>query len=233
MSGACIKKADVTSRVAKAMIAGALLTTAAGVNAYEAGDKIVRGGIASVQPDDSSSALAINGVKVPGTGAGVDGDEQLGLTFTYMLRPNLGIGVLASTPFRHDVTAKGLGVKAGSLKHLPPTVTLQYFPMDSTSAIQPYVGAGVNYTLFFQESVNSELETAVGSSGHLDLDNSWGLAGELGVDLAIDEHWIMSAAVWYVDIDTDASFKFDNGTRVATDIAIDPWVYMLGVGYRF
>lgn len=233
MSGARIKKADVTSRVAKAMIAGALLTTVAGVNAYEAGDKIVRGGIASVQPDDSSSVLAINGAKVPGTGAGVDGDEQLGLTFTYMLRPNLGIGVLASTPFRHDVTAKGLGVKAGSLKHLPPTVTLQYFPMDSTSAIQPYIGAGVNYTLFFRESVNSELETAVGSSGHLDLDNSWGWAGELGVDLAIDEHWMLNAAVWYVDIDTDASFKFKNGTRVATDIAIDPWVYMLGVGYRF
>ncbi|MGK2913995.1 MAG: OmpW/AlkL family protein [Porticoccaceae bacterium] len=227
------KKAGVVSSAANAIVAGVLLAGAVDATAYQAGEMIIRGGIASVQPDESSSALAVNGVKVPGTGAGVDGDEALGLTFTNMLTSNLGVGVLASSPFKHDVTAKGLGVAAGSIKHLPPTVTLQYFPLASDSAIQPYVGLGVNYTLFFQESVNSELEAAIGSPGDLSLDNSLGWAGELGVDIAIDEYWVVNGAVWYADIDTDANFKFANGTRVKADVAIDPWVYMLGVGYKF
>ena len=223
----------LNSLVAGSLLATGLACGAGSALAYEAGDIILRAGIASVQPDESSSDLELNGTDLAGTSAGVDNNEQLGLTGTYMLTSNLGVGLLAATPFEHDITANGLGVDAGSAKHLPPTLTLQYFPMDASSDFQPYAGIGINYTAFFDEQVDSELETLLGSSGDLELDDSIGLALELGFDYAIDEHWLLNAAVWYIDIETSADFKFDNGNRVKADVDIDPWVYMVGVGYKF
>ncbi|MBK8131558.1 MAG: outer membrane beta-barrel protein [Gammaproteobacteria bacterium] len=204
---------------------------AGGALAYQAGDLILRAGIASVQPNEDSDALSLDGTRLPGTGAGLNSSEQLGLTLTYMFTPQWGVGVLAAMPFEHDIKAKGVGVDAGSAKHLPPTVTLQYFPLGATSRWQPYVGLGVNYTLFFDEQVDGQLEEMFGP-GDLDLDNSWGWAGQAGLDYQIDDHWLVNAAVWYLDIDTDATFKFA-ANRITTDVNVDPWVYMLGVGYRF
>ena len=222
----------INSLVAGSLLATGLVCGAGSALAYEAGDIILRAGVASVQPDESSSALKLDGVALAGTSAGVDNNEQLGLTGTYMLTSNMGIGLLAATPFEHDITANGLGVDAGSAKHLPPTLTLQYFPMDSASDFQPYVGIGINYTAFFDEEVDSELEGVLGS-GDLELDDSIGLALEAGVDYAFDEHWVLNAAVWYIDIETSADFKFDSGSRVKADVDIDPWVYMVGLGYKF
>ncbi|MEH6638878.1 MAG: OmpW family outer membrane protein [Porticoccaceae bacterium] len=212
-------------------VTGSMLLTPA-VLAYESGDIIVRAGVASVQPVEDSGALEVNGAGVPGTGAGVEGDEQLGLTLTYMLSNRWGVGVLAATPFEHDLSARGLGVDAGSVKQLPPTITLQYFPMHADCKFQPYVGLGVNYTKFFDEDINSELEGVLGA-GDLELDDSFGLAAQAGMDYAINDHWLLNASVWYLDIDTTADFKFDSGVRVKADVDIDPWVYMVGLGYKF
>jgi outer membrane protein len=66
----------------------------------------------------------------------------------------------------------------------------------------------------------------------LDLKSSWGLSARAGVDIPINENWSVSASAWWIDIDTEATVS----TAVADvkfDVAIDPWVYMLGVAYRF
>jgi outer membrane protein len=218
------------------VLAGGLLFGAAGVTAHEAGDFIVRAGVAHVDPDDDSDRLNLNGGLLPGSRAEVEDDTQLGLTFTYMLSNHWGVELLASTPFDHDIKADlggGTTVDAGSAKHLPPTLSLQYYPMESTSKFQPYVGAGVNYTKFFSEDVDSELETVIGASGDLELDDSLGWAAQIGFDYEIDEHWLINAAVWYIDLETDAKFKFDNAAVVKTDVDIDPLVYMISIGYKF
>src|SRR5690606_42037804 len=75
----------------------------------------------------------------------------LGLNFAYMLTDKVGVELLAATPFSHDVGVTGVLDKLGSIKHLPPTVSLVYYPLDNGSAFQPYVGAGVNFTCFFDE----------------------------------------------------------------------------------
>ena len=218
------------------VLAGGLLFGAAGVTAHEAGDFIVRAGIAKVDPNDDSDPLRVNGGVLAGTEAEVEDDTQLGLTFTYMLTNHFGIGVLASTPFDHDIKAD-LGattVDAGSGKHLPPTVSLQYYPMESTSKFQPYAGVGVNYTKFFSEDVDSELETTLGTTGgDLELDDSLGWAAQIGFDYEIDEHWLINAAVWYIDLETDAKITFDQPVVIKTDVDIDPLVYMISIGYKF
>lgn len=218
------------------VLAGGLLLGAVGATAHEAGDFIVRAGAAQVDPNDDSDALAVNGAVLPGTEAEVDDDTQLGLTFTYMLTNHIGIGLLAATPFDHDLEADlgGLKVDAGSTKHLPPTVTLQYFPMDTASKFQPYVGVGVNYTKFFDEDVDSELEATLGlTGGDLEIDDSWGWSAQVGFDYQIDEHWLINASIWYIDLETEAKFKFDQPVVIETDVDIDPMVYMIAVGYKF
>ena len=229
-----MEKKKALSLAINTVLAGSLLLGTAAATAYEPGDIIVRAGAANVDPNDDSSKLKLNGTALPGSGAEVEDDTQLGLTLTYMLTDHLGVGLLAATPFEHDLKAD-LGastVDAGSAKQLPPTVTLQYFPMNAASKFQHYVGVGVKYTKFFDEDIDGELESVLGK-GDLELDDSWGLAGQIGVDYAINEHWLLNASIWYIDLQTDAKFKFDSGNVVKADVDVDPWVYMIGVGYKF
>ncbi|NIC07369.1 OmpW/AlkL family protein [Billgrantia bachuensis] len=188
--------------------------------AYHQGDFITRVGVVQVDPksdNGSIDALGLTGLKVD-----VDNDTNLGFTLTYLFHDKLGVELLAALPFKHDISIAD-GAVTGSTKHLPPTLSLQYYPLGGTGAqVQPYAGAGLNYTHFFSEEVNVP-------GADLDLDSSWGLAGQLGVDVRMNENWGVNAAAWYVDIDTDASL---NGEVIGT-VNIDPWVFMAGISYRF
>lgn len=228
---------------------------ACGAMAYEGGDIIVRAGAAMVAPDESSDGIAVpalpavnGGRPIPGTSAEVDNNTQVGLTATYMFSSSLGLELLAATPFSHDITANlnaaGLGsINAGETKHLPPTLSLVWYPFGSDGSISPYVGAGLNYTVFFEEDVHADLESAAGALAGaggplpmgLELDDSFGLAAQTGVDFAINDSWHVNASVRWIDIDTDATFKAGNGATIITvdNVEIDPWVYQINIGYRF
>ena len=109
------------------------------------------------------------------------------------------------------------------------------------SKIQPYVGIGINYTMFWDEDASSELSkglakvTGVDENYNMDLDNSWGIAAQAGLDFVFLGDFLFNASVRWIDIETDASFKGKKtGTKVQADnVEIDPWVYTIGVGYRF
>lgn len=212
---------------------------AADIQGHKAGDFIIRGGFATVDPDDSSSDIKLDGAKQRGTKATVDSDTQLGLTFTYMFADKWGVELVAATPFNHQVDVKGLGPgldgKLAEIKQLPPTLLLQYYPMGGTnSAFQPYGGLGVNYTTFFDEDLASNRKAQGFSS--MKLQDSWGLAGELGFDYMLNEHALFNMAVWYMDIDTKASINGPSAlgvNKTKVDVDVDPWVYMIGFGYKF
>lgn len=215
--------------------------------AYQQGDIVLRAGAAMVDPDESSSTLRSSELgAVPGTGVEVDDNTQLGLTGLYMVSNNVGIELLAATPFSHTVTATGMDIVGGALgttlsyavevadvKHLPPTLSVQYFPLSSDSAFQPYVGMGLNYTTFFDEEATSLFESVVGQSS-VKLEDSVGFAFQVGCDYALSENLLINAAVWAIDIDTQATIKTPSpaGT-IKVDVDIDPYVYMVGLGYKF
>lgn len=219
-----------------AVLVSLVVAVGAKAHAHEQGTWVVRAGLANVAPNASSSTLALDGAAIGRSSADVDDNTQVSLTVAYMLTDNLALEVLASTPFQHDISAStgvlGLGkIDAGSTKHLPPTLSVLYYPLDSASRFQPYVGGGVNYTLFFDEDVDSELEGVLGN-GSLDLDNSWGLSAQVGFDYLINESMFVNGSVWWIDIDTDAVFQFADN-RVTTDVEIDPLVYQFTLGWRF
>ena len=207
------------------VLAAAVMASAPAVQAYEAGDFIGRVGAVTVAPDASSDPITNLGTDAR---VDVDNNTQLGLTLSYMLTDQLALGVLAATPFSHDIKGDGdlagLG-KLAETKQLPPTITLQYFPMPSGSKLQPYVGAGVNYTVFFDEQTAGAL-----AGTDIKLDDSFGLAAEVGLDYMITENIGVNAAVWWIDIDTEAKIEAVNQT---VDVEIDPLVYMVGLSYKF
>ncbi|MDO9622594.1 MAG: OmpW family outer membrane protein [Pseudomonas sp.] len=218
----------------KSLLALSILATALAAplaQAYQAGDIIVRAGAITVDPHESSSNVKIGGVAAPGTGATLDSDTQLGLTGTYMFTSHVGIELLAATPFSHTVGTKGLGgLKLGTLKHLPPTLSVVYYPLDGTSAFQPYVGAGINYTWFFDTELSSEAETA-GFRG-LDMKDSWGFAAQVGMDYMLTDNLLLNASMRYIDIETTGT-TYAGPTKVSVDVDVDPFVYMVGLGYKF
>lgn len=204
-----MKKIALTCLLALAGISTQAL--AGGTSGSEGMGIVVRAGAAMVDP-------AGDGLTVSGVGKiDVEDNTQLGLNISYPLGGNLALGVLGATPFKHDITLNGKTI--GSTKHLPPTVTLQYH-FNPGSGVNPYVGLGANYTKFFDED---------SSLGSLNLDTSTGLAAEVGVDWSLNKNWALNAAAWYADIDTEATL----GGKVLGDVAVDPWVYMVGVAYKF
>ncbi len=212
-------------------------------HAHQAGDFIVRAGAIETAPNEDSGNLKLDGAKVSGTKATLGNDTQLGLTFAYMLTDHVGVELLAATPFQHKVGVKGVSAATGvagldgklaDIKQLPPTLSLQYYPMDANSKFQPYAGVGLNYTWFYGEDLTSDRK-AEGFS-NLNLKNSWGWAAQVGADYMLTDHIMVNAAVWYVDIDTQASVDGPTALgvgRTKVNVDVDPWVYMVGVGYKF
>ncbi|MCG8315014.1 MAG: outer membrane beta-barrel protein [Pseudomonadales bacterium] len=208
--------------------------------AYEAGDMVIRGGYASVNPDSSSDRVLPASLLADQNTVEVDDGAAAGISLTYMLDNNLGLEVLAATPFSHDIEGadalKGLDV--GETKHLPPTVSFQY-NMDVSEQVNIYGGVGINYTTFFDEETTDALNTALAgvlgaavNSSKLELEDSWGLAFSAGVDFKIDEQWGINAGLYWVDIDTTASVYVNGAKATEFDVEIDPMVYRLNVVYK-
>lgn len=224
----------------RVMVAGLLAGVVAvpGAMAHEAGDFLLRFGPAPVMPHDDSSLIRANGTPVAGTGVEVRDATQLGITAAYMLTDSLAIELLASTPFKHEIRAKGLGGldirDVGEATHLPPTLSLTWFPDTPWAKVHPYVGVGVNYTLFFSEDVDSSFEAVLGNS-RMELDDSVGLAFEAGVDYQVGENWFLNLSVWHMDIDTEATIRTPTAgfERITVDVDIDPIAYVAGVTLRF
>ncbi|NBA96114.1 OmpW family protein [Pseudomonas sp. R5(2019)] len=230
-----------TSLLGASLIALALASPMA--IAHQAGDFIIRAGAATTAPNEDSGELELDGAKISGTKATLDSDTQLGLAFAYMVTDHLGIELLAATPFQHTVGVRGISNATGiagldgelaDVKQLPPTLSLQYYPLAPTSKFQPYAGIGVNYSLFYDEELSRERKDQ--GFSNLKLKNSLGVAGQLGFDYMLTDNMLVNASVWYVDIDTEATVDGPTALgvgRTRVDVDVDPWVYMVGVGYTF
>lgn len=209
-------------------LAGILFCSSGAALAYEKGDWIVRGGITLVAPDDSSNNVNVGGSDL-GIGVNVDSNAQLGLNILYFYSPQVAVELLAATPFSHDISLNTVGA-LGSTKHLPPTLSVNYYFADPSAKFQPYVGAGLNYTIFFDEDFTAANSEA--GFSNLELDDSVGLAAQVGFDYIIDDKWSINTSIRWIDIDTEASFDL-NGTAGNVDVEIDPLVYSVMFGYRF
>lgn len=176
---------------------------------------LVRARAVHIEPDNKSDP--VGGVGAADT-IKVANKTIPELDITYFFTPNIAAELILTYPQKHDVRLNG--AKIGSFKHLPPTLNLQYhFAPGAT--INPYVGAGVNYT---------RISSVKLLNGAGDLENdSFGLALQAGLDFRINDHWSINADVKKVNIRSDVMV----GGAKASHLKVDPVLFGLGVGYRF
>ncbi len=205
------------SRYLIPLAVAAALATPLAANA-EQGDWLFRVGFSQVNPKADNLDL--------GEGATLVVDSDISPTFnvTYMLTDHIGTELLAAWPFTHGIDLRDDGkTRVGYVDHLPPTLSLQWH-FNPNGKIRPYIGAGINYTLFSGEELVGPLD-----GNKLELDDSFGPAAQIGVDLATSKNWFLNFDVRWIDIDADAEL---NGADAGT-VEIDPMVYGFHVGYRF
>jgi outer membrane protein len=141
------------------------------------------------------------------------------LDFTYMIRDDIGVELILGTS-RHQLTSNIGGL--GGVGVLPPTVLLQYH-FNHAGRVRPYVGAGINYTYFYNDKLKAG-DTPV-SIKH----SSFGPALQAGVDVQVAKNLFVNVDVKKIWMRTSASA---GGTDLGS-LKIDPWVIGLGVGMKF
>ena len=153
------------------------------------------------------------------------------LDFTYFFTENFAAELILGTA-KHDVqaieTAAG-NVDLGSVWLLPPTLTAQYhFYTSDKKVFKPYIGAGVNYTLFY--NVKS------GAVADVKYDNALGYAAQLGFDLMLDEKFFINVDAKRLFLSTDVTVDASNlapGLSIPAEVDINPWLLGIGVGMKF
>ncbi len=204
-------------------IAGASLPAAAG---DEHGNFMVRALVTGVNPDTDASVFA-GGARIPGANADVSDEIIPALTLSYFFTDNLAVELFCCFA-RHDSTAKARSPALARLAEtwiFPPALTAQYH-FTGMGAFKPYVGAGVQYIAFFDETTG---QNRLGASS-VSIDDAFGFTLQAGLDYSLGDGWYLNADVKKTWLDTEISW---NGTGVRADADLDPWIFSAGVGYRF
>lgn len=190
-----------------------------------AGDLLVRGRAIYVVPDESSH-LKLGNTAITGE-ASVDNSFVPELDFSYFFTDNVAAELILGTT-HHHVKAKGspLGasVDLGDVWLLPPTLTLQYH-FNPKGKISPYVGAGINYTIFYGDDP--------GAAKGIDYDNKFGVALQAGVDYALTDKWSFNVDVKKIWLKTDVTVDAGLTSNVYANTKLNPWIFGVGLGYRF
>ncbi|CAB3782157.1 Outer membrane protein W [Paraburkholderia ultramafica] len=210
-----IKAAAVVSSLlcAAALAPQAQAASDDAMSGIHAGDVLVRLRAISIIPNVTTSQTlsALN--------VGVNNAIVPELDLTYMIRDDLGVELILGTS-RHQVTSSLGGL--GGVNVLPPTLLLQYH-FNHAGRIRPYLGAGINYTLFYNNGLNAGGQP-IAISNH-----SFGPALQAGVDVQVTRSLFVNADIKKVWMHTDASL----GGQSLGRLSIDPVIVGLGVGMKF
>lgn len=196
----------------------------------EAGDVLLRVRGILVAPTEKTSGIRPT---FPTEHASVNNSVMPEVDVTWMATDAIGFELIAATT-KHSAsgtsgTTGGIG-KLASTWVLPPTLTAQYH-FNSAGAVRPYVGAGINYTIFYSEKASSGLKSAVGPT-KVRLSDSVGWAAQAGIDVDITPKFFLNLDVKYIDMDTTATLRT---TAIGTQklrVHLDPVVVGVGVGFR-
>lgn len=213
--------AALAMTLASGAAGGALAQTNGDWQVARKGDWIVTGRVTQVS-SDADDAITTAAGEATGLNVAVGDDVMPTLGFTYFLTDHVSVeAILGAT--QHEIRARGgaTDVAVHETWVLPPVVTLQYRPAPG-ARVSPYVGAGVNYMLFFEGEDRNGFE--------VDLEDGFGYALQAGADVALTGPWTLNLDVKRVWFDTQATI---NGGALEADVGIDPWVVSLGVGRKF
>lgn len=145
------------------------------------------------------------------------------LDFTYFFNKNFAAELILGTS-KHDVKVGNDEVSLGSVRLLPPTVTLQYhfYP---TKSLKPYVGAGLNYTIFY--------DVENGDTLGMEYKNNVGFALQGGVDYFVNDKFFLNVDIKKLYLKTDVDVDLGLPATVPAEVKINPLLIGFGVGMKF
>lgn len=200
--------------LAVTLVAGSFALASATALAYGTGDIFFRAGYAKT---DSRSSL---NVVDPGVfDEEIDIGDSRGVTFGagFLFHDNLGVELSSSQRVSHDAVITGLGVDT-SFKRLPVNLMVNYYPLGGLdSRVQPYLGAGLNYTRFSGEPEGVEMR------------RTYALVGQMGIDLAITDNLLLNGFGNYADVESRVHFEGENLGKAR----LDPLTIGGGLTLRF
>ena len=213
----------------------AVIAGAPAAHGLEQGDVLVRARAVFVSPNDDSGLVSAAGTPVAGSGVSVDNGVTLDIDFTYMFTDHIGAELLLDLTSKHDISSSGTlsTIVPGKIIEsyvLPPTLLLQYHFLPD-SKVRPYVGAGINYTMFLGEKATNNAKSVAGLS-RVKLDSSFGWAAQVGADFDMGDDWFFNLDVKYIDMNTTATASSALGD-LRVDVDVDPWLFGIGIGKRF
>ena len=141
---------------------------------------------------------------------------------SYFFTKNIAAELVLTYPQTININYTANQTNLGSIKALPPSLLLQYHFTD-LGALKPYVGAGVNYTIFSNRNNLSNGAYSVDSS-------SVGAVGQVGADYMLDKNWGLNIDVKYATMSTNVTTAAGvNGGK----LTLNPWMPSVGVAYKF
>ncbi len=174
----------------------------------EAGNWMARVRAVSIETNNSSSPVA---------GVAVSNKTIPEVDISYFFTDNISAELVLTYPQKHDVSLNGTFL--GTVKELPPTLLAQYHFMPGSS-FSPYVGAGLNYTMFSSVDIPG-----------LDISrSSIGGALQVGFDIPVNENLSFNVDLKKVYMKTDV--KTAAGAYVTT-LNVDPVLLGVGLGWKF
>ncbi|WP_426127126.1 OmpW/AlkL family protein [Pararhizobium sp. PWRC1-1] len=147
------------------------------------------------------------------------------LDISYFFTNNIAAELILGTTYANINEDGAVGVPVGKAWLLPSTLTLQYHFTDF-GAFKPYVGAGINYSLFYNQSEKAGFS-------NLDVKNHLGAALQVGFDYMLDDNWGVNFDVKKIFLKTDWSADHDTLGPLRGKAKIDPWLIGTGITYRF
>jgi outer membrane protein len=199
-----------------ALLAAAGLLSAAAVKADD-GQFMVRARAVYVDFDNGQK----DGLPASLGGAKVEADSRWipEVDLSYFVTPNIAAELVLTYPQKVDILVGG--AKLGSIKALPPSLLLQYH-FTQLGAFKPYVGLGVNYTIFSSRK-------DIGGIASVEK-TSFGAAAQIGADYMLTKNWSLNLDVKYIQMSTDVMVT---GTGKVGKVDLNPITAGFGVGYRF
>ena len=219
---------NILKYTAAVAVAGSMaLTTTAALAGDYMGNFMVRAGVSVIAPDSSADVFTPAGALIAGADAEVSTEVVPTATISYFFTENIAAELLCCFA-KHDVEGVSgviAGADLGDTWIFPPAVTLQYH-FTNFEGFKPYVGVGAQYIAFFDEGPST---TGVLAGAPLSIDDSIGVTLQAGVDVELRDGWYLNADVRKTFFEMDARW----GTGHTAEVTLDPWIFTVGIGYRF
>ncbi len=210
----------MSNRLTGILVAMALVASFASA-AARADDESWEVRLRAVYLDPANKSDAIPGL-APENAIHINSKVLPDLDLEYFFTPHLSSELVLTYPQSQTVTVSGTAI--GTFKHLPPVLTLKYNFLPG-GTFQPYLGAGLNFTII------SDVNLTVPGVGALKLNStSVGPALQAGFDYKLQDHWYLNADVKWAKLGSDLDLV---GVGRVSTVHIDPFLFGLGVGYRF